>query len=65
MSVVENDIEAPGYRNDKLFQGLVRMAPAATTAGYVIEVVGSGYLKRNVPVLFNEGQVSTVILDFG
>ena len=62
-SIIQDNIETPVRRDDKLLQLLVRMPASRLPAWNVIEVVNSFDLKRYVAVLFNKSEIASVIFN--
>jgi hypothetical protein len=62
-AVVDDDSEASGDGNETLLQLLVRMAAAHGAGGYVIEVVHTPDLIRQVGQPLNERKIAAPVVD--
>lgn len=63
--IVHHDRKTTRGRNYKLLQFFVGMPSPGGACGHVIEVIHSPHIERNVPVPFNERQISPLVHDFG
>ena len=64
-AVVQNHIETPRHRNDKLMQILVCVAAALGPAGNVIKIVNTLDFKGDMTAAFDEREISPRLIDFG
>jgi len=61
MAIVQNYIKTAGHGHNQLVQCFMGMTTAFGTAGNVIEVINSLYIKGNMIFTFNESQVTSNI----
>jgi hypothetical protein len=64
ITVVQYHIEASGHRDYKLMECSVRMPASVRATGYIVEVIYSLDLERNVPTIFDKCQVAPWIMYF-
>ena len=65
MTVIQNDVEAARHRNDELMKLLVSVSTSLSTTRYIIEIINPFDIEGYVPFTFNEGEISTCIMDLG
>ena len=63
MSVIEDDVEASGQRDDALLQVVVGVAAARLAAGDVVEPVHALDVEGDLPATLDHGQVARGIRD--
>src|ERR1700687_4598401 len=64
-AVIQNHIKTSRQRNDKLVQTLVCVAAALRSAWNIIKIVNALDLKGYMSPSFNEGKITSRIIDFG
>ena len=60
-AVVQSDVETAAYGGDELKAFLVRMPPAAFSAGNIVDPVNASYAERKVLVLLGNGKVAAPV----
>lgn len=63
-AVIDGDVEASRERDEHLMEDFVSMTRAVGATGYIVQVVDSPYLERNVLPPFDKGEVPAWIRDF-
>lgn len=64
-AVIQNKVEAARHADDELVQISMRMGPAVSAAGYIVQIVDPLNFEGDVLAPFNEGQVPAPICYFG
>ena len=64
-AIVQHDFEAPGQRQDELVTRSVRVTSPHRAARDIVDPEGPFYLERHVPARFDEGQVSSRVVNLG